>query len=399
MQTGGLPPEENDDEGRSPLSILMYVLAAVVALIAGAWLALRISSKPAPEVAVASPTAAATPIAPSVAASGPIVALAGSIPLQVTGDSASAPERNVDATRRIFDDRKSLLIDAYGHALTTDTKANDAMMVRIRILPDGTVTRGEVRISTSPNPSLDAEVVSVMMGAKFAAFPGGSVEADYPILFAHDNAEQLALEGNLKNKLASLSPTEAAEYATAASPSAVASPAPPVAAAPTVEAPPPAAAPPVVVAKPKPRPKATPRPPSLLELVKERLRSSPKLRRVNAYTSDGGVVTLFGKVFDDNDKAFAERTVRPVPGVNQVIDTLTTDTAQWAEEQDRIARQLQNAGLDKVTVKVIGSDAFLNGTVKTELEKTRAVTIAESAAPVTVRTNLIRVEPGNMFGF
>ncbi len=110
-------------------------------------------------------------------------------------------------------------------------------------------------------------------------------------------------------------------------------------------------------------------------------------------------MTLFGKVFDDNDKAFAERTVRSVPGVNQVIDTLTTDTAQWAEEQDRIARQLQNAGLDKVTVKVIGSDAFLNGTVKTELEKTRAVTIAESAAPVTVRTNLIRVEPGNMFGF
>jgi len=401
METGGLLPEEDNGEGRSPLSILMYVLAAVVALIAGAWLALRISSKPTPEVTVASPSAAATPIAAPVAASGPIVALAGSIPLQVTGESASAPERNTDAARKIFDDRKSQLVDAYGHVLASDSRANDAMMVRIRILPDGTVTSGEVRASTSPNPSLDAEVVGAMMGAKFAPFSGGAVEADYPVIFAHDNAEQLALESNLKNKLASLSPTEAAEYATAASPSTAASPAPPVAAAPSPAAAPGEAAPPVVVAKPKPkpRPKATPRPPSLLELVKERLRSSPKLRRVNAYTSDGGVVTLFGKVFDDNDKAFAERTVRSIPGVNQVIDTLTTDTAQWAEEQDRITRQLQNAGLDKVTVKVIGADAFLNGTVKTELEKTRAVTIAESAAPVTVRTNLIRVEPGNMFGF
>ena len=82
-----------------------------------------------------------------------------------------------------------------------------------------------------------------------------------------------------------------------------------------------------------------------------------------------------------------------------MVDTITTDEGDWAAQQTTIARQLANAGLDKVTVKVIGHDAFLDGEVKTELEKSRAVTIAEGAAPVTVRTNLIRVAPGNMFGF
>ena len=47
---------------------------------------------------------------------------------------------------------------------------------------------------------------------------------------------------------------------------------------------------------------------------------------------------------------------------------------------------------------MIGHDAFLDGEVKTDLEKSRAVTVAEGAAPVTVRENLIRVVPGNMFG-
>lgn len=138
--------------------------------------------------------------------------------------------------------------------------------------------------------------------------------------------------------------------------------------------------------------------PSLLQLVQDRLKSSRKLGRVRAYTA-GDTVTLYGRVFDDNDKLFAERVVRGVPGVGKVVDTLTTDTAEWATEQDRITRQLQDAGLGKVTVKVIGHDAYLNGSVKTELEKQRAVTIAESAAPVTVRENLIRLEPGGMFGF
>jgi osmotically-inducible protein OsmY len=120
---------------------------------------------------------------------------------------------------------------------------------------------------------------------------------------------------------------------------------------------------------------------------------------VRAYTTAGGTVTLTGSVFDDKDKAFAEQTIRSVPGVIQVINTVTTDTGVWAQEQATIQQQLANAGLPKVTVKVIGKDAYLNGTVKTDLEKQRAVTITEGAAPVTVRGNVITVVPGNMFGF
>jgi osmotically-inducible protein OsmY len=141
-----------------------------------------------------------------------------------------------------------------------------------------------------------------------------------------------------------------------------------------------------------------PRAPSVFDQVQERLKSNPKLRRVKAYTN-GGTVTLFGKVFGEGEKSLAEETVRNIPGVTSVVDTITTDEGQWAEQQNRIARQLANSGLDKVTVKVIGHDAFLSGEVKTDLEKSRAVTLAEGAAPVTVRENLIRVAPGNMFGF
>jgi osmotically-inducible protein OsmY len=119
---------------------------------------------------------------------------------------------------------------------------------------------------------------------------------------------------------------------------------------------------------------------------------------VQAYSS-GSTVTLFGKVFDDNDKLAAARSARRVSGVSAVINNLTTDEQEWAQNQARIQRELQNAGLDGVTVKVIGHDAYLNGEVKTDLDRQRAVTIAEAAAPVKVRTNLIRVAPGNVFGF
>jgi osmotically-inducible protein OsmY len=120
---------------------------------------------------------------------------------------------------------------------------------------------------------------------------------------------------------------------------------------------------------------------------------------VQAYAGGGGVVTLTGTVFDEKDKAFAERTARNVSGVTTVIDNLSVQTAQWTVNQDRIQQELQNAGLTGVTVRVIGSDAYLDGQVKTKLDKERAVTITMSAAPVHVSGNLIRVVPGNIFGF
>jgi len=71
----------------------------------------------------------------------------------------------------------------------------------------------------------------------------------------------------------------------------------------------------------------------------------------------------------------------------------------WAARQAAIASQLYAAGLSGVTVKVIGHDAYLDGTVKTEAQKQQAVSITENASPVHVRGNIIRVVPGNMFGF
>jgi osmotically-inducible protein OsmY len=138
--------------------------------------------------------------------------------------------------------------------------------------------------------------------------------------------------------------------------------------------------------------------PTLLDRVTGELHSSRKLRRVQAYTS-GGTVTLYGKVFDDNDKLLAERTARSVGGVSNVVDNLTTDTQEWVRNQALITQGLQNAGFGDVTVKVIGHDAYLGGEVKTDLDRERAVTITQGAAPVKVRANLIRVAPGRVFGF
>ena len=138
--------------------------------------------------------------------------------------------------------------------------------------------------------------------------------------------------------------------------------------------------------------------PALIERVNSELRADRRLRRVQAYTN-GSVVTIFGKVFDDNDRLLAERTVRNTNGVSAVINNLTTDTQQWQQNQTQITQALQNAGLNDVQVKVIGSDAYLSGQVKSNLDRERAVTVAQAAAPVKVRENLITVAIGNMLGF
>lgn len=400
--TGRMPPEPSEEQesgGGGFLTTAAYVAAALVALGGGAWLAIHLSSRrPASESAQASPTAVVSPAAAASpgapVTSLPAVALAGTIPVQVTGESAAAPERSVAAATGLFNSNRSAILNAYSQALAGDTSMKDGMLLRLRVLPDGSVAEASVMTSTAPNPGLDAEVVKEASAWKFASFSGTQVEVDYPVIFSHNTAEQAEVEAKLKTKIASLTPNESPEYAA----SAAAPPTPAVAAKPTP-------APPVAKVAPRPRHRprrevARPRPtPSLYTRVSEALKSSPKLRRVKAYTNPGGTVTLVGKVFDDNAKMLAERTVRRVPGVTSVVNTLTTDTSVWAQQQATIQQRLANAGLPNVTVKVIGKDAFLNGTVKTDLEKQRAVTITEGAEPVVVRENLIRVVPGNMFGF
>jgi hypothetical protein len=397
--TGKMPDgdHESEEEGRGRFGVVGYLIAAIVALAGGAWLALHLSTNPAqPPVANASPAAVAS-VAAAAAPSGPIVALSKAMGVQVTGDSAAAPERNQEAARKFFEDHKDGLLESYSHALAGDNTMRDAIALRIRVQPGGNVDAASVRTSTNANPAFDAEVVKDVSAWIFPSFSGSQVEIDYPIIFTNDPASKDALESQLSSKLAGLSPTEAPEFASApATPEAAIAPSvapvvtPAMAAEPT-----PAPAPPKhhrVARAPKPPPL------TLQQRVKLVLGSNPRTRRVDCYTS-GSTVTIFGKVFDANAKQYTEKIVREVPGVGNVIDSLTTDESDWAARQAAIASQLYAAGLTTVTVKVIGHDAYLGGTVKTDAQKQQAVTITESASPVHVATNLITVVPGNMFGF
>ena len=393
--TGKMADDDGEEKGRGMFGVAAYLIAAIVALAGGAWLALHLSSKGAEAPVASTSPAAVASIAPTP--TGPMVALANAVGVQVTGESAAAPERNQDTARKLFEDHKDGLLDSYTHALAGDSTLRDAMMVRVRVLPNGSVDAASVRTSTNPNPAFDAEVVKDVSAWNFPPFSGSEVEIDYPMIFTNDSTTKDALESQLSSKLAGLSPTEAPEFA-----SAPPSPAASEAAAPTpasVETPPVEA----VAPAPPPRKHHAPRPPkpptlTLQQRVLQALSSNPKTRRVNCYTS-GSTVTIFGKVFDNDAKLYTEKIVRQVPGVGNVIDSLQTDTADWAARQAAIASQLYAAGLTGVTVKVIGHDAYLDGTVKTDAQKQQAVTITENASPVHVRGNIIRVVPGNMFGF
>src|SRR3984957_20537887 len=397
--------DDGEKEGRGMFGVLGYLIAAIVALGGGAWLAIHLSSKGAEApVANASPSAAASVAA--AAPTGPTVALANAMGVQVTGESASAPERNQDAARKFFEDHKDALLDSYMHALAGDSTLRNAMVVRVRVLPTGNVDAASVRTSTNPNPAFDAEVVKDVSSWTYPAFSGSEVEIDYPIVFTNDPASKDALESQLSSKVAALSPTELPEYTSApAAPSpaaseAVSAPTPASVAPAPAEAVAPAPLPPppprkrhhVASAPPKPAPV------TLQQHVIAVLSSNPRAHRVSCYTS-GSTVTICGKVFDNDARLYAEKVVRNVPGVGSVIDSLQTDTADWQARQAAIASQLYAAGLTTVTVKVIGHDAYLDGTVKSEAQKQQAVTITTSASPVHVAGNLIRVVPGNMFGF
>lgn len=365
---------------------LGYSIAAIIAIAAGAWFALHLSSgRTSPPVAVTSP-----------ALNAPIVALARNLQIEVKGaDLAAALHRDPDSVRTVFSTNRDAVLDTYRQALERDSTLRDGMVVRLHVLPEGSVSGGSVVVSTSPNPSLDAEVVKSMSDWKFAASGGAPVDIDYPLIFATSRGDIGSIEAELNSKFASLGPNETPEYGSAPS----VAPPPPVAVATPAAALPPPGAP----AMRPPRRRHAPRlaripPPSITDRVIQGLSADKRLRRVQAYASSGGMVTLTGKVFDDNAKAIAVRTVRNVSGVMGVIDNLTTDTSVWAQNEALINQRLQAEGLTGVTVKVIGAGAYLDGAVKTDLDRDRAATIAVMAAPVKVRTNLIRVDPG-FFGF
>ena len=271
------------------------------------------------------------------------------MPVQVTGESASAPERNQDAARKFFDDHKDGLLDSYTRALAGDSTMHDAMVVRVRVLPNGNVDAASVRTSTNPNPAFDAEIVKDVSAWNYPPFTGSEVEIDYPIVFTNDPTTKDALESQLNTKLRPEPDRGAGIYQRAAV-AATASEA--------VSPPTPAQSRPSPAVEPPPAGRAAATPPScreasasdadltLQQRVLQVLSSNPRTRRVNCYTS-GSTVTIFGKVFDADTKLYAERLVRQVPGVGNVIDSLTTDKADWAARQAAIASQLYAAGLNR----------------------------------------------------
>ena len=115
--------------------------------------------------------------------------------------------------RKFFDDHKDGLLDSYSHALAGDSTMRDAMIVRVRVLPNGNVDAASVRTSTDPNPAFDAEIIHDVSAWNFPPFSGSDVEIDYPIIFTNDPSTKDALESALSTKLAGLSPTEAPELA------------------------------------------------------------------------------------------------------------------------------------------------------------------------------------------
>ena len=401
-EIGGEPPYDETPEEEPTLRerftrILGYSIAAIIAVAAGVWFALHLSSS-----RINVPGATTSPVS-APAASAPTVTLARNMQITVKGaDLAAALNRDQASVRKVFDDNRDAVLDTYKRALEGDSTLHDGMIVRLHVMPDGSVSGGTVVVSTSPNPSLDAEVVTGMSAWKYPAAGTAPVDVDYPLIFATNSGDVGGIEADLNGKYASLGPNETPEYASA--PAAI--PAPPEAAVATPAA---APTPPAIAALPPPEAPAVkpprrrrrvsvPPPPSITERLTEALSADKRLRRVQAYSSGGGMVTLSGKVFDSNAKAAAERTVRRVSGVTGVINNLTTDTSVWARNEALINQRLQAEGLTGVTVKVIGNSAYLDGTVKTDLDRQRAETVAVSAAPVKVRTNLIRVDPG-FFGF
>jgi hypothetical protein len=59
---------------------------------------------------------------------------------------------------------------------------------------------------------------------------------------------------------------------------------------------------------------------------------------------------------------------------------------------------LLNNGLGSVTATVIGNQVFLNGTVTSDADKQRAVSIVQTGAPgIGLGSNIITVVPAGLF--
>jgi len=135
---------------------------------------------------------------------------------------------------------------------------------------------------------------------------------------------------------------------------------------------------------------------ALMNRVNKAFRRDKRLNSAYSYTVAPGVVVLHGTVFDTADRELAESTARQEGGVNQVINSLLTTTGDWQAEQARINNMLALNGFTDLTVRVIGSQAFLSGTVVGQSEQQRAIRVIHSVFNLQV-VNFSRYVPGPLF--
>ena len=134
----------------------------------------------------------------------------------------------------------------------------------------------------------------------------------------------------------------------------------------------------------------------LMRRVDAVLRADRDLNGASCYTAAPGVIVLYGKVFDHKDRHLAEAKTRRVPGVNQVVNTLRTETGQWLAEEARINDTLILNDFHDVSVRVIGSQAYVSGQVSSEAEVQRAIRVISSVSNLQV-VNFMRVVSGPIF--
>ncbi|HYB99916.1 MAG TPA: BON domain-containing protein [Candidatus Limnocylindrales bacterium] len=114
----------------------------------------------------------------------------------------------------------------------------------------------------------------------------------------------------------------------------------------------------------------------------------------------GGVVTLFGIVADEKEKAAAERQARQVDGVRDVKNELQVVASAKKEavtaRDDEIATNLQKSMGERVALKNVEVDvkncvARLSGTVPSSIERLEAMQVARSTRGVCSVKNDLHV--------
>ena len=116
-------------------------------------------------------------------------------------------------------------------------------------------------------------------------------------------------------------------------------------------------------------------------------------------TVSRGVVTLRGEVDWEYERRAAERAVRRLSGVRDVINLIKV-RPRVTPSPERLTRQIQDALIrnaetdaERVKAEVHGSKVILRGTVRNWAEKAEAERVAWSAPGVTAVENHITVEP------